>query len=171
MSTFYRKAGVRQTWWGPVHEPESTGRWYADICADVTDAQAIEQAKTIVDAAMPQKLSTQYGSHYYSFLQREFLLNQLLFFWKDHGCFPSGWICLVDELTMRPVLDKGWWTFSARRSGREYVQPRWMCIPTLQAARAQREAEQQAAQETADAAARTAQVPRRSYGYSGRWGR
>ena len=132
----HKKEGVRQTHWVPPQKlgfaaDSSPDFWYADLSADVVDLAAIERAKAIVDHVMPQRLSTQYGGHYYSFIQREFLLNMLLHFWHDHGHFPSGWICMADELPMTSVGHFGWWAFKHRKRAREYPKPLWLRIPDL----------------------------------------
>jgi len=172
MACFDKKEGVRQTHWAPPGVAKGQDRWYANLSPEVDDLQAIEQAKTIVDVVMPQRLSTQYGGHFYSFVNREFLLNQLLYFWKDTGTFPSGWICLVDESTMRPVgNDSGWWAFNSRKDGRVYAKPRWLHIPTYEGAVAFIEEKARKAKEAEEAAQRTAHIPRRSYGFWARWGK
>ena len=173
MACFDKKHGVRQTYWTP---PDGVllglGRWYADLCVEVDDLEAIEQAKTIVDRVMPQKYTTKHGAHYYSFVNREFLLNQLLFFWKECGSFPTGWLCLVDEVTMRPIAnDSGWWSFNARKAGREYSRPQWIRVPTYEEAAAYFEDEKRKAKEAEEAAMRVAHVPRRSYAFWQRWGK
>ena len=137
MACFDKKHGVRQTYWTPPdYVKMGLGRWYADICVEVDDLYAIEQAKTIVDKAMPQVYSGKNGAFYYSFVKREFLLNQLLFFWKDNGTFPEGWVCVVEQATMRPVeKDTGWWwPFPARKLSREYSRPQWIKVPSYKEA-------------------------------------
>ena len=54
--------------------------------ADIQDEAVIEQAKKIVDRCSPQRYGPN-GTHAYSFLQREYLLNLLLFHYVDHGFF------------------------------------------------------------------------------------
>ena len=90
----FKVQGARQTPWACGHKGEI---WYATIHAEVFDEKVIEDAKLIVDSTMPQKLKTFFGGHYYSFVTREYLLNLLLFFHKEHGVFPTGHVCIVDR--------------------------------------------------------------------------
>lgn len=170
--SLYKQEGVRQTHWAPSEERDpERDFWYANLSVDVTDLQAIEQAKTIVNAIEPQMLSTKYGTHYYSFIRREFLLNMLLHFWHDHQRFPSGWVCWADEMPMTAIGNSGWSMFRPRKRGREYPKPRWLQVPTYEQAKAHLEAKAREAKEAQEAAARTAHIPRRSFGYFTRWGK
>lgn len=90
----FRIDGVRQTPWNCGHKGKA---WYACIHANVDDEVVIETAKRLVDHAVPQKLSTFFGGHYYSFVTREYLLNLLLFHYQDFGMFPVGSICIVER--------------------------------------------------------------------------
>ncbi len=126
MSRFPSDSDVRQTYWGPPDKPQSGDEWYANISPDISDPEVIENAKLIVDACMPQNWSGQYGLFYYSFLHREFLLNQLLYGWIETGAFPSGFVCISDEVSMRPVGDTGWSSFSSRKNGRKYAPSKWI---------------------------------------------
>jgi len=76
--------------------------WYAYIDAPIEDLTIIEDAKTIVDACRPQKHGP-FGATFYSFLTREYLLNILLFHYADHGAFPEGSLCIVDEWVWKTV--------------------------------------------------------------------
>jgi hypothetical protein len=130
MGTFRKKSGVNQTYWGP---PDGTkpADWFADIPAEARDEEVIEKAKLLVDACCPQNWSTRYGAFYYSFLKREFLLNQLLYAWLEMGFFPSGPMCIVDEAMMRPSEATGGRGFSGRKKGRTYDRPQWLYIPSI----------------------------------------
>jgi len=129
--TFYTKDTKRtQTTWG-AHGLEKT--WLAYIDADIQDAEVIEQAKTIVDHCSPQRYGP-HGTHAYSFLKREYLLNLILFHYVDHGSFPSGHICITDEwLYETPIKTTGstWFSFRPRKKGRYYQAGWWIKIPGL----------------------------------------
>jgi hypothetical protein len=131
----FRVPGNRQTPWacGP-----NGAIWYANLHTDIEDQIVIENAKRIVDKALPQKQSTFFGGHYYSFLTREYLLSLLLFHFQEHGLFPTGSVCIVDQWAWdsRPFRHKGkwftsWtWRFGIRRS--ELKSPGyWVQIPSL----------------------------------------
>lgn len=104
----FKVRGARQTPWacGP-----GGALWHATIHADIVDEDIIEDAKQIVDAAVPQKPNNLFGSHYYSFVTREYLLNLLLFFHKRHGVFPTGQVCIVERWVWDGQLFKraNWW--------------------------------------------------------------
>jgi hypothetical protein len=107
--------------------------WYANIDAPVDDNSVIEDAKLIVDAARPQKHGP-YGAHYYSFITREYLLNILLFHYSDHGVFPEGTLCIVDEWVWKNTTRVGnshWFSWSSKKTGRHYERPFWIKIPKL----------------------------------------
>ena len=107
--------------------------WYANIDAPVDDHSVIEDAKLIVDAARPQKHGP-YGAHYYSFITREYLLNILLFHYSDHGTFPEGALCIVDEWVWKNTTRVGnsnWFSWSSKKTGRHYERPFWIKIPKL----------------------------------------
>lgn len=111
--------------------------WYANIDAPVDDNSVIEDAKLIVDAARPQKYGP-YGAHYYSFITREYLLNILLFHYSDHGVFPEGTLCIVDEWVWKNttrVANSHWLSWSSKKTGRHYERPFWIKIPSLAQAR------------------------------------
>ena len=58
--------------------------FYARVNAKVRDPKVLREAKKIVDFVRPQKFGLD-GAHYYSFLEREHLLNLILrFFDKNH---------------------------------------------------------------------------------------
>ncbi len=87
---------------------------------------------------MPQRRSTFFGGHYYSFVTREYLLNLLLFYYRDHGLFPTGAICIVNQWVWDGLLHKyhgkwlpGWaWRFVTRRA--DLHDPGyWVHIPSL----------------------------------------
>lgn len=76
----FRVPGNRQTTWacGP-----QGAIWYANLHADIEDQIVVENAKRIVDKALPQKQPTFFGGHYYSFfLTREYLLNRIFSDWQ-----------------------------------------------------------------------------------------
>jgi len=130
--TFYNKDTKRtQTTWGE-HGPEKA--WFAYIDADIQDAEVIEQAKTIVDHCSPQRYGP-HGTHAYSFLKREYLLNLLLFHYVDHGSFPSGHICITDEWLYSDSVTTDsksrWYSFRPRKKGRNYFAGWWIKIPSL----------------------------------------
>jgi len=113
--------------------------WYAHVHADVYDEIVIENAKRIVDIAVPQKRSTFFGGHYYSFVTREYLLNLLLFYHQDYGVFPTGSVCIVNQWVWSGIAFKrqgkwfsGWfWRFGTHRD--ELREPGyWVLIPSLE---------------------------------------
>ena len=93
MSFFNRDLVCTQTTWGSYGGNQT---WVANIDADIQDQKVIEQAKLIVDYCSPQRYGP-HGTHAYSFLKREYVLNLLLFHYADYGFFPSGYICITDE--------------------------------------------------------------------------
>ena len=112
--------------------------WYANIHPDIYDELVIDTAKRIVDKAVPQKRSTFFGGHYYSFITREYLLNLLLFYYQKNGLFPTGSICIVNQWVWEGHLYKnkgvwsvGWfWRFVTKRD--ELRAPGyWVEIPSL----------------------------------------
>ena len=91
----------------------------------------IEDAKLIIDATRPQ---THGPYEYYSFITREYLLNILLFHYSDHGAFPEGVLCIVDEWVWKNTTRVGssnWFSWSSKKSGRHYERPFWIKIPSL----------------------------------------
>jgi len=131
MSFFIRDPKRVQTTWGG-YSPDQT--WVVNIDADIQDAEVIEQAKTIVDHCSPQRYGP-HGTHAYSFLKREYLLNLLLFHYVDHGSFPSGHICITDEwLYETPIKTKGstWFSFKPRKKSRRYQAGWWIKIPAIE---------------------------------------
>ena len=86
---------------------------------------------------MPQRLSTQHGGHYYSFVSREQLLNVLLFHYKSNGFFPTGSICIVDKREWDSVTVKhlgrsfNWLIWKPRNRPAEYLPVTWIKIPSL----------------------------------------
>lgn len=132
----FRLPDVRQTPWACGHNGSI---WYACVHADIDDPVVIDTAKRLVDKAVPQKLSTFFGGHYYSFVTREYLLNLLLFHYQEHEMFPIGSICIVDRWVWDGMLFKrfgkwlnSWaWRFDTRRS--ELKPPGfWVQIPSVQ---------------------------------------
>ena len=109
----------QQIEWGTIGDRHT---WFAYIDAPITDLAIIEDAKWIVDHCAPQRYGT-HGTHAYSFLKREYLLNLLLFHYADHGFFPAGHICITDEwLYQSPIQTTGgsWYSFKCRKAGRNY---------------------------------------------------
>lgn len=131
----YRLPRARQTPWacGP------DGRvWYATIHRDIDDEVVIENAKRIVDGALPEQPST-YWQHHYAFIRREFLLNLLLAHYERHEAFPVGAVCLVDKWMWEAVVFKHrgewcrWSSFVFGVAREDYNAPgRWIKIPSLQ---------------------------------------
>lgn len=129
--TFFTKDPKRiQTTWGQIGGNKN---FLAYIDADIQDEALIEQAKKIVDRCSPQRYGPN-GTHAYSFLQREYLLNLILFHYVDHGFFPSGHICITDEwLYQSSIKTTGsrWFSFKCRTKGRNYQAGWWIKIPSL----------------------------------------
>ncbi|MFM8508924.1 MAG: hypothetical protein ACKOCU_01160 [Betaproteobacteria bacterium] len=139
--TDFRVDNVRQTPWACGHQGEV---WYACVHADVHDEVVINAAKRIVDKAIPQKLSTFFGGHYYSFVTREYLLNLLLFHYAEHEVFPSGSVCIVDRWVWDGLTYKHlgkWfssWAWRFDTSRKELKAPGyWVRIPSLQSVMAE----------------------------------
>ena len=131
MSFFTPDVQRTQTIWGA--RPQGL-EWVANIDAPIHDESVIDQAKLIVDHCSPQRYGP-YGTHAYSFLKREYLLNLLLFHYVDHGFFPSGHICITDEwLYEAPIKTTGstWFSFKSRKKGRNYQAGWWIKIPSLE---------------------------------------
>ena len=131
MSFFTPDVQRTQTVWSASPQGHE---WVANIDAPIHDESVIEQAKLIVDRCSPQRYGP-YGTHAYSFLKREYLLNLLLFHYVDHGFFPSGYICITDEwLYEAPIKTTGstWFSFKSRRKGRNYQAGWWIKIPSLE---------------------------------------
>ncbi len=131
MNFFTKDKTRQQTEWGTIGDRYT---WFAYIDAPITDPILIEQAKTIVDHCAPQRYGP-HGTHAYSFLKREYLLNLLLFHLDDHGFFPSGHICITDEwLYEKPIKTTGgasWFSFKCRKAGRQYQSGWWIKIPNF----------------------------------------
>ena len=131
MSFFTPDVQRTQTVWGA--SPQGL-EWVANIDAPIHDESVIDQAKLIVDHCSPQRYGP-YGTHAYSFLKREYLLNLFLFHYVDHGFFPSGHICITDEwLYEAPIKTSGstWFSFKSRKKGRNYQAGWWIKIPGLE---------------------------------------
>ena len=131
MNFFAREKARQQTQWGMIGDRHT---WFAYIDAPITDLAIIEDAKWIVDHCAPQRYGP-HGTHAYSFLKREYLLNLLLFHYADHGFFPAGHICITDEwLYQSPIQTTGgsWYSFKCRKAGRNYQAGWWIKIPRLE---------------------------------------
>ncbi len=131
MNFFTGYKSRKQTEWGKTWDGKS---WFANIDAPIDDEAVIEDAKWIVDHCAPQRYGP-YGTHAYSFLKREYLLNLLLFHYADHGFFPFGHICITDEwLYQSPIKTTGstWYSFKCRKAGRNYQAGWWIKIPSLE---------------------------------------
>ena len=124
--------GVRRTYWGPTLIPKNFEFWNARVLVNIDDEHVINHAKRLVDHCMPQKWSTFHGSHYYSFVTREFLLNLLLQRYEQTGAFPVGTVCIVDEWWWRNVPGSSMWSYVFnRKGGRDYPTAKWIDIPRL----------------------------------------
>ncbi len=135
MTFDFRLPKQRQTPWACGHKGAI---WYACVHPDIDDEIVIENAKRIVDKALPQKLSTFFGGHLFSFMTREYLLNLLLFYFQEKGLFPTGAVCIVDRWVWdRMIFKRGgkwitgcFWRFGIGRL--ELNSPGyWVQIPSL----------------------------------------
>ncbi len=130
MSIIKRDTSRNQTEW-------KVGGWtfYANIPEDFKETKIINVAKGIVDFALPQKFGP-HGTHYYSFVTREYVLNLILYFYQKHQRFPHGDICVVDHW---------WWEtpsflnslsfntfFKSRKRKRNYTPGYWVYLPSLE---------------------------------------
>ena len=124
MSFLEPDAGQNQTEW-------KFGTWtfYANIPEGIKDLKIVENAKSIVDLAMPQKFGP-HGTHYYSFVTREYVLNLILYFYQKHQRFPHGDICIVDKWYWKSLCSGGR-IFQSRKSGRNYTPGYWLYLPSL----------------------------------------
>ena len=124
MSLFEPDAGQNQTEW-------KFGIWtfYANIPEEIKDLKIVENAKSIVDFAIPQRFGP-HGTHYYSFVTREYVLNLILYFYKEHKRFPHGNICIVDRWYWKSFYSGGR-VFQGRKKGRNYSAGDWIYLPTL----------------------------------------
>ena len=107
------------------------GTWtfYANIPEEIKDLKIVENAKSIVDFAIPQRFGP-HGTHYYSFVTREYVLNLILYFYKEHKRFPHGDICIVDRWYWKSFYSGGR-VFQGRKKGRNYSAGDWIYLPTL----------------------------------------
>ena len=107
------------------------GTWtfYANIPEEIKDLKVIENAKSIVDFGLPQRFGP-HGTHYYSFVTREYLLNLILYFYKEHKRFPHGDICIVDSWYWKSLYSGGR-VFHSRKKDRNYSAGDWIYLPTL----------------------------------------
>ena len=134
MSLFQKKSGRRQTPWACGRNGEI---WHATLIPEIDNLIVIEHAKRIVDLAVPQRLSTQYGGHQHSFVSREQLLNVLLFHYLSTGFFPTGSVCIVDKRQWDGVTVKklgrlfNWLLWKPRDKPAEYLPVTWVKIPPL----------------------------------------
>ena len=103
--------------------------FYANIPEEIQDLKIIEDAKSIVDYALPQRFGP-WGTEYYSHLTREYVLNLILNFYNDHKRFPHGDICVVDHWYWKTGSWGGRF-FSSRKRGRNYVPGHWVYLPSL----------------------------------------
>jgi hypothetical protein len=103
--------------------------FYANIPEEIQDLKIIEDAKSIVDYALPQRFGP-WGTEYYSHLTREYVLNLILNFYKDHNRFPYGDICIVDHWYWK-TSSWGGRFFTSRKRGRNYIPGHWVYLPTL----------------------------------------
>ena len=108
------------------------GTWtfYANIPEEIKDLKIVENAKSIVDFAIPQRFGP-HGTHYYSFVTREYVLNLILYFYKEHKRFPHGDICIVDRWYWKSFHSGGGRVFQSRKKGRNYTPGHWIHLPTL----------------------------------------
>jgi hypothetical protein len=124
MSFLEPDAGQNQTQW-------KFGTWtfYANIPEEIKDLKIVENAKSIVDFAIPQRFGP-HGTHYYSFVTREYVLNLILYFYKEHKRFPHGDICILDHWYWKSIYSGGR-VFQSRKEGRNYTQGDWIYLPSL----------------------------------------
>ena len=124
MSFLEPASGQNQTQW-------KFGIWtfYANIPEEIKDLKIVENAKSIVDFAIPQRFGP-HGTHYYSFVTREYILNLILYFYKEHKRFPHGDICIVDNWYWKSFYSGGR-VFQGRKKGRNYSAGDWIYLPTL----------------------------------------
>ena len=124
MSFLEPDASQNQTEW-------KFGTWtfYANIPEEIKDLKIVENAKSIVDFAIPQRFGP-HGTHYYSFVTREYVLNLILYFYKEHKRFPHGYICIVDHWYWKSFYSGGR-VFQNRKKGRNYTQGDWIYLPSL----------------------------------------
>ena len=116
---------------GQNHTKWKFGTWtfYANIPQEIKDLKVIENAKSIVDFTIPQRFGP-HGTHYYSFVTREYVLNLILYFYKEHKRFPHGDICIVDRWYWKSFYSGGR-VFQGRKKGRNYSAGDWIYLPTL----------------------------------------
>ena len=124
MSFLEPDSGQNQTQW-------KFGTWtfYVNIPEEIKDLKIVENAKSIVDFAIPQRFGP-HGTHYYSFVTREYVLNLILYFYKEHKRFPHGDICIVDRWYWKSFYSGGR-VFQGRKKGRNYSAGDWIYLPTL----------------------------------------
>ena len=113
------------------HTEWKFGTWtfYANIPQEIKDLKVIENAKSIVDFAIPQRFGP-HGTHCYSFVTREYVLNLILYFYKEHKRFPHGDLCIVDNWYWKSFYSGGR-VFQSRKKGRNYSAGDWIYLPTL----------------------------------------
>jgi hypothetical protein len=108
--------------------------FYANI-PQINEEQTIEDAKRIVDFALPQKFGP-HGTHYYSFVTREYVLNLILYFHQRHNRFPVGDICIVDHWYWETPSFLNSLSFnkifkSRNKRQRNYNPGYWINLPSL----------------------------------------
>ena len=103
--------------------------FYANIPEEIKDLKVIEDAKSIVDYALPQRFGP-WGTEYYSHLSREYVLNLVLYFYKDQTRFPHGDICITDHWYWKTGSWGGRY-FTDRKRGRNYIPGHWVHLPTI----------------------------------------
>lgn len=112
--------------------------WWANVHTEERDEAVLQVAKWQVDQALPQKLNTYFGGHYYSFVTREYLLNLILFYREAHGQFPQGAVCIVERWAWQGEAFNragrwvvGWfWRFMRRE---DFKSPGfWVHLPSVQ---------------------------------------
>ncbi len=129
----YRISKSRQTPWACGHKGEI---WYAMIYGETVDEIVIDNAKRIVERALPEQPNSFWEYHYF-FARKEFLLNLILSHNERYGTFPAGSVCIVDKWMWSAVIFKhnGEWCSwqslkNANRS--QFTTPgKWVQIPSL----------------------------------------
>ena len=119
------------------------GKWdfYTNIPEAITDLKVINEAKAIVDWAIPQAFGP-HGTHYYSFVTREYVLNLILNYYRIHGRFPQGDVYVADKWCWQHPVTKNygaspfsfWWAgvFKIAKRPKEYPDGHWVSLPSLE---------------------------------------
>ena len=115
------------------------GKWdfYTNIPETITDLKVINEAKAIVDWAIPQAFGP-HGRHYYSFVTREYVLNLILNYYRIHGRFPQGDVYVADKWCWQHPVTKNygaspfsfWWAgvFKIAKRPKEYPDGHWVSL-------------------------------------------